>query len=294
MRLAVPWPLPWSAAAATNAYSRRVARLRLILPATGLGMLLIVAAWPRLAPIFERMRFAFPAIDLRDARELRMLNPRYVGTDREQRPFVVTAAIGRQVPDRQELMELEAPQADLKTKGGAAVVVTAASGMYQSQAQMLDLFGNVTLVHENGTRILTQSARVDVANNAATGHEPVEGHGPSGDVKGQGFQVLDKGEDIIFTGQSELFANGAKNTASAEPPAVPAAVAATAARAEAQARAGGAAAPKATPAKSSSKSAAKAQKKQPTQSHHQTGGKADKAHAGGKPAGHNTGDRKPG
>src|SRR5215813_4350502 len=111
MRLAVPWPLPWPAPAnAANPYSRRVARLRLILPATGLGMLLVVAAWPRLAPIFERIRFAFPAIDLRDARELRMLNPRYVGTDREQRPFVVTAAIGRQVPDRQELMELEAPQ----------------------------------------------------------------------------------------------------------------------------------------------------------------------------------------
>jgi lipopolysaccharide export system protein LptC len=271
MRLAVPWPLPWPATAAANPYSRRVARLRLILPATGLAMLLVVAAWPRLAPIFERIRFAFPAIDLRDARELRMLNPRYAGIDRQNRPFLVTAAIGRQVPDRQELMELEGPQADLKTKGGAAIVITAVSGMYQSQAQMLDLFSNVTLVHENGTRIVTQSARVDVANNAASGREPVEGHGPSGDVKGQGFQVLDKGEDIIFTGQSELFANGAKDTAAAQPPTVPPAVAAIAARAEAEAKPASAATAKAK----SNKSPAKTR---------QAASHGEKKHAAPKPA----------
>ena len=31
-----------------------------------------------------------------------MVNPRYAGTDRSNRPFVVTAAIGRQVPDRDD------------------------------------------------------------------------------------------------------------------------------------------------------------------------------------------------
>ena len=44
------------------------------------------------------MRFGFPAIDLREARELRMLNPRYAGTDRENRPFVVTAASAGKCP----------------------------------------------------------------------------------------------------------------------------------------------------------------------------------------------------
>src|SRR5581483_3294158 len=113
-----------------NAYSRRVARLKVVLPALGLGLLLLVAMWPRLAPLWERMRFPLPALDLRDARELRMLNPRYAGT-------------GREVPDRSDLMSLEAPQAELKTHNGATVVVTAATGIYQSQAQLLDLFGDV-------------------------------------------------------------------------------------------------------------------------------------------------------
>jgi lipopolysaccharide export system protein LptC len=264
-------------------------------------MLLIVAGWPKLAPIFERMRFAFPAIDLRDARELRMLNPRYVGIDRQEHPFVVTAAVGRQVPDRQELMELEGPHADLKTKGGANIVVTAVSGMYQSQAQLLDLFGDVTLVHENGTKIVTQSARLDVANNAASGHEPVEGHGPSGDVKGQGFQVLDKGDDIIFTGQSELLSNPAKETASAQPPTLPPAVAATAARAEAEAKPALAAATKANAAKPTvksqakpqTKSAAKTAAKRPAQSR-QTGGQASTAHPPAKADAKKASEKRPG
>ena len=184
------------------------------------------------------MRFAFPAIDLREARELRMLNPRYAGNDRLGRPYVVTAAVGHQAPDRQDLMSLEGPRADIKSHGGADVVVTADTGVYQSQAQLLDLFGKVTLVHENGTRFTTKSARLDVAHNAAEGGDPVEGHGPSGDIKSQGFRIYDKGDEIIFTGASDMVLKGAKIIpAVTQPTAVPRAVTATAARAEAEVKA---------------------------------------------------------
>ena len=132
----------WSVAGVDNPYSRRVALLKRTLPAIGVSLLLLIAVWPRLAPIWERMRFAFPAIDLREARELRMLNPRYAGSDRLGRPYVVTAAVGHQVPDRQDLMSLESPRADLKSHGGTDIVLTADTGVYQSQAQLLDLFNN--------------------------------------------------------------------------------------------------------------------------------------------------------
>src|SRR5438477_10206740 len=200
----------WSVAGVDNPYSRRVALLKRALPALGVLLLLLIAVWPRLAPIWERMRFAFPAIDLREARELRMLNPRYAGNDRLGRPYVVTAAVGHQAPDRQDLMSLEAPRADIKSHGGAEIVVTADTGVYQSQTQLLDLFSNVTLVHENGTRFTTDTARLDVAHNSAEGTSPVEGHGPSGDIKSQGFRIYDKGETIVFTGASDMVLKGAK------------------------------------------------------------------------------------
>jgi lipopolysaccharide export system protein LptC len=235
----------WSVAGADNPYSRRVALLKRTLPAVGVFLLLLIALWPRLAPIWERMRFAFPAIDLREARELRMLNPRYAGTDRLGRPYVVTAAAGHQVPDRQDLMSLESPRADMKSHSGAQIVLTADTGVYQSQAQLLDLFGNVALAHENGTRFVTKTARLDIGHNTAEGNDPVEGHGPSGDITSQGFRIYDKGDTVIFNGRSDMLLKGAKMMAAsaAKPPAVPPAVVATAARVEAQAKAdaGGAA-----------------------------------------------------
>ena len=225
----------WTESGGENRYSRRVALLKRVLPAIGLALLLLITIWPRLAPIWDRIRLGFPAIDLRDARELRMFNPRYLGTDRLNRPFVVTAAVAHQVPDRQDLMSLESPRADMKTHSGADVVVTAASGMYQSPAQLLDAFGDVTLVHENGTRFVTERARLDIAHNAAQGDDPIEGHGPSGDVIAQGFRIFDKGDTVLFTGRSDMLLKGAKLVAgSSQPPTLPADVVTTAARVEAQ------------------------------------------------------------
>lgn len=233
MRVALSWPAGWAGSLPTNAHSRRVARLKRILPAVGVGLLLTVAAWPRLAPLFDRLRFAWPAIDLREARELRMLNPRYAGTDRMNHPFILTAAVGRQVPDRQDLMALEQPRADMQTRGGANIVLTSDSGVYQSQSQLLDLFGKVTLVHQNGSTFVTSSAHLDMAVNSAIGHEAVEGHGPSGDVWGEGFELIDKGDTIVVTGRSKLLAKASRpgTEPTAAPPALPDMVIATAAKA---------------------------------------------------------------
>lgn len=208
--------------ASTDRYSRRVRFLKRMLPAIGLTLLLLVAVWPRLHPLLQQVRLGFSAIDLREARELRMINPRYAGLDRYGRPYVVTAAVGRQAPDRNDVMALEEPKAVMTVHGDASVAVTAATGIYQSQAQLLDLFDDVNLVHENGTRFVTRRAHVDLSDNTATGHDPVQGHGPSGDIKGEGFQVLSKGDTIIVMGQSDALLKGAKpSEESAGPPGLP-------------------------------------------------------------------------
>lgn len=225
-------------------YSRRVALLKRVLPATGAALLLLVAAWPRLVPLMETVRLSLAAIDLREARELKMIDPRYAGIDRLNRPYVITAAVGRQMPNRGDLMSLEKPQAVMIVHGGAKVAVSAATGIYQSQAQLLDLFDDVTLTHQNGTRFTTRRAHADFTDNTAEGHDPIAGHGPSGDIWGQGFRVLDKGDTIVFTGQSRLILKGTKPAkVRSQPPALPAAVEKTAAAIEAAALSPPAAAP---------------------------------------------------
>ena len=222
--------------ATADRHSRWVALLKVVLPVTGIALLCLVTVWPRLPSLLETVGVGFPAIDLREARELRMVSPRYVGVDRYNRPFIVTAAIGRQVPDRNDVIALERPRGVMTVRGGASVAVTAATGVYQSQAQLLDLFEDVDLTHQDGTRFVTQRAHVNFSDNTAEGRDPVEGHGPQGDITGEGFLILSKGETIIFTGQSTLLLKGgqAKTTAVA-PPALPPGVAEAAEQIEAAA-----------------------------------------------------------
>ena len=223
-------------AAVDRRHTRRVAVLKRLLPVIGVSLLLLIAIWPRLEPFWERMRISFPAIDLRDAQELRMINPRYSGIDREGRPFVIIAASARQIPDRQDLVSLQAPVAEMTLRSGAHVHATSVSAVYQSQASLIDMFGDVTVTHQDGTRFVTQSARVNTAQNSAEGNDPVAGHGPAGSVKAQGFRILDKGDTIIFTGNADMLLNGARKIAPTRtPPALPAPVIEMASQTEAEA-----------------------------------------------------------
>ncbi len=228
----------WRPKGAADGYSRFVVLLKRALPAFGGALLLLIAAWPRLYPLLDSVRQGFAAIDLREARELKMLNPRYAGTDRLNRPYVVTAAVGRQVPNHDNLMSLERPRGEMIVHGGAKVVVTAATGIYQSQTQLLDLFDDVTMTHQDGSRFVTRRAHADFSDNTAEGHDPIEGHGPSGDIWGQGFRILDKGDTIIFTGRSRALLKKTKpetDKTAPPPPALPAKVAKAAAQIEASA-----------------------------------------------------------
>jgi lipopolysaccharide export system protein LptC len=217
-------------------YSRRVALLKRVLPAIGLTLVLLLAAWPRLRLLIDSAGLHFPAIDLREARELKMVNPRYAGVDRHDRPFTVTAAIGRQSPDREDLMSLEKPVALMFPRPATTVRLTADSAIYQSQAQLLDLFDNVNLWRDDGTRFVTSSAHANLADDTAEGHDFVVGHGPSGDLSAQGFRVIDKGDTILFTGKAQLLLKGSRAATDQPPPqGLPPAVASAAAQVEAAA-----------------------------------------------------------
>jgi lipopolysaccharide export system protein LptC len=212
----------WPPRAPGDAYSRRVAFLKRFLPAIGVGLLLLVAAWPRIRPLLDSVRLTLPVIERRDARELRMVDPRYAGIDRLNRPYVLTAVTARQMPGQNDLMSLDHPRGRLILRGGATVVLTAATGVYQTEVKLLDLFGHVTLTHQNGTRFVTQAAHIDIAAQTASGHDPVSGKGPSGDIEAEGFRILDRGDTVFFTGGSHLLLKRvAVGRAGPPPPALP-------------------------------------------------------------------------
>jgi lipopolysaccharide export system protein LptC len=185
-------------------YSRFVHLAKLALPAAAVGLLMLVAAWPRLQAVFESVHIPVPRLDISAARDLNMVAARFTGVDRQNRPFVVTAEVARQKPKLDDLVSLDRPKGDLNTASGGWLELSGDTGFYQPQPQLLDLFGNVALFQDKGNEFHTASAHVDMTAGNAEGDEAISGQGPFGNVTGQGFRILNRGETIIFTGRATL------------------------------------------------------------------------------------------
>ncbi|HTH98937.1 MAG TPA: LPS export ABC transporter periplasmic protein LptC [Stellaceae bacterium] len=190
-------------------YSRFVGRAKLILPLSAAALIVAVAAWPYFSAGLSKLRTPVAAPTASQIAEVRMLAPHYIGTDRQQRPFSLTAKMARQTGDSDDLMALDAPHADLKANNGSQVTVSGDSGIYQSQAHFLDLKGNVTLSQDKGYSFHTDAARVDLENGSSEGHDPVTGGGPNGHITAEGFRAEQGGQAIMFTGHTNLVVDAA-------------------------------------------------------------------------------------
>lgn len=194
---------------ASGRHTRVVAWLKWLLPMFAAALVLLVGAWPQIQDGLSRLGSSIPRIDLGAARDLSMINARYTGLDRHDRPFAITADVARQTGAKDDLVSLEAPKADLALENGAWVAVTAETGLYHTQPKQIDLYGDVNLYHDKGMTFRTESAKVDLEAGTAEGHEPVQGHGPSGEVESEGFRILDKGAVVIFTGRARMLLESA-------------------------------------------------------------------------------------
>ena len=184
-------------------YSRFVAWMKLTLPAAAMALVLLIVVWPRIQSAVERIA-KLPRIDLSQAHDLRMVNLHYAGRDKHDRPFTVTAEAARQRPEVDDLVELEGPKADMTTESDSWLALTSYSGLYRPQSQLLDLFGNVDVFQDKGNEFVTDSAHIDMAKGTAEGDDPIEGHGPFGNIKADGFRIENQGDVIIFTGRTQL------------------------------------------------------------------------------------------
>ncbi|MBI3512960.1 MAG: LPS export ABC transporter periplasmic protein LptC [Proteobacteria bacterium] len=184
--------------------SRRVAYLKLMLPAVALLIVTLILAWPQIVRDENRVRFGGGRISVDDAETLRMINARYVGVDDQQRPFVVTSALATRESAHAPHTDLQTPKADMTTSTGSWVAVTAETGVFHNDVKLLDLSGDVSVFHDGGTEFHTARAHVDLNAGAASGDDPIDGQGPTSTITAEGFRLYDRGGRIVFTGKAHL------------------------------------------------------------------------------------------
>jgi lipopolysaccharide export system protein LptC len=185
-------------------YSHLVTLLKLVLPSVAVGLVAMILLWPQLNPIDTRFRLKPVAVSMDDLENLRMMNPRYVGSDAQDQPYTITADQAVQASGDSNVTDLAKPKGDITLNDGTWLSLTANTGVYRKKEQLLDLEGQVNLFHDGGYELLTHRAHIDLAKNSAEGNDPVTGQGPDTELSGEGFRVYNRGQDILVTGQSRL------------------------------------------------------------------------------------------
>lgn len=197
---------PRSLKAAQFRASRLVVLMKLILPALALAIIALIVSWPQLIPDHANFRLGDKVKNVLVAATdgLSMDQPRYVGVDEEHRPYEVTASRASQQSHGDDRLDLVNPQADLAVNDEEWLALSAASGIYDKKQKTIDLAGGVTVFHDQGYTVTSDTARVLLDKGMAMSDDPVSAHGQSGVATGEGFRIYDRGERIVFTGKSKI------------------------------------------------------------------------------------------
>ncbi len=172
-----------------------------LLPLLALALLAAIAFWPEIEGGGESARVSFRRSAEPRAEALRVVEPRYQGVDDLNRPYTITADAAQQ-RGTEEVLDLDQPRADILLTDGSWVYLRADAGRYDRAARRLDLRGAVTIYHDNGTMMRTESAEVLLDTNSAMGEAPVEAQGPFGTLVSEGFRLSERGARVVFTGRA--------------------------------------------------------------------------------------------
>jgi len=189
-----------------NAYSVFVSIAKVTLPFFAIVLVLLVIVWPQLEKqvISEGTAIGNSILESTTPDTLSALNPKYLGLDDSNQPYTIIADLAEQSSERESEIFLTLPKADITLEDGTWLALTAQSGMYDRDEKYLNLNGNVNIFQDQGFQIVTEEATFDAKSGSAFGQLPVEGHGPAGTIKSEGFVITDRGQRVTFTGKSRL------------------------------------------------------------------------------------------
>ena len=185
-------------------YSRFVTMMKVLLPVIALALVILVVAWPYLKINNAGFNIGFKAMMVGNVEDPAMINPRFQGADKDRQTFSITADIAKNLLKGGKSIELEMPKADISLEDGSWLVLTAKSGIYERKNETLTLNDQVNLFHDSGYEFRTESAVIDLTKGTASGAVSVLGQGPFGNLKAEGFHLVDKGKTIYFIGKSKL------------------------------------------------------------------------------------------
>ena len=179
-----------------NRHRGSVRTLRMILPTVAIGVAVAIVGQGVI-----RAMAAKDAPPVANA-PLRMENPRFTGTLKDGRAFLITASSATRDLANADQVFLKNPQLTRGYGTDKPTHVVSKDGAYQEEKGSLLLTGNVKIDNGQGYQFASQKALIDTRTGDLVGGAAVEGAGPNnGAIRADSYAVSDKGDRVIFKGR---------------------------------------------------------------------------------------------
>lgn len=185
---------------------QRIAKtLRWGLAAAAAGIVAFTLLWPEIGKEEARLKLASGRAEetIASSKDT-AINSTFKGIDKYGRPFQVTSPHTESSDPERGTLDLAMPVADMTTSDGRRLHVTADRGLYDPQAKTVDLWENVVFIDENGYRVDTSQAKVELNEGTVSGPNAVLGTASFGSVDGIGFRLVDGGDKVFVYGPATM------------------------------------------------------------------------------------------
>lgn len=185
-------------------HSRRVRRLKVILPSV-VGVILLVIGAMVVVSTYA------PGIDLGALRlgteGIVMADPRLSGHDASGRSYEVTADRAVQSLANPKQITLDRIGARVELGDGSWAVFKAVRGVFDGEREHLTLSERITIDSSLGYKAKLDGAEVDLRGGVVTSDKPFELVSERGSIKAGRLEVHEDGRTIVFGGGIEMTLN---------------------------------------------------------------------------------------
>jgi lipopolysaccharide export system protein LptC len=184
---------------AARRHSRYVRFFRRAIPVMLLAILGGVAAAAYFQPIILANLPLDPAHLVLSGSKINMESPRIGGFTRDGRPYDLTARTAAQDLATPGVLELTDVVAHVTMQDRGTLELHAATGVYDTKAEIMDLKTNIVLITSTGYTVHLDEARIDNKAGRISSNHPVAVTMSTGTVDANGLEVLEGGDLIRFT-----------------------------------------------------------------------------------------------
>ncbi|QKV19554.1 LPS export ABC transporter periplasmic protein LptC [Oricola thermophila] len=185
------------------AHSGRVRLARLALPALAVAVLLVMVLVMVVSRATPTTTLDLSGSAIRDGK-LVMASPKLDGFTADGRPYSMRAARAIQDLAGSGAIDLERIQAKVEMTAGVEANVLADSGIFDSEANTLDIMQSLSVETSDGKRADLGSAAIDLADGVLTTDDPVRISLPGAVLEADRLRVEDNGRRMVFESRVRL------------------------------------------------------------------------------------------